>query len=72
MSNTWADGIAPDPILHIVCCDALRKTNHGCLSGTIHTAEHSSLDAGSCRRHVDDVALDTLFFPLTKTSTRNI
>ena len=45
---TWADGVAPDVVFHIVSCNALCESNYSCLGSTIGTAKLRPLDAGCC------------------------
>ena len=61
---TWAYGIASDLVFHIVDGDRLCEPDDGSLGSHIGTPKGRPLDAGSHRGHVDDVAGNTLLFPL--------
>ena len=71
-TQTWADGVTPDLILHIVDGDWLGEPEDSCLWSTIGTPVSSPLDAGGYRSHVDDIASHLLLPPLHAFRRRKI
>ena len=71
-TQTWADGVTPDLILHIVDGDWLGEPEDSCLWSTIGTPVCSPLDAGGYRSHVDDIASHLLLPPLHAFRRRKI